>query len=485
MIASLILLPIFAGFLLYAFPRSSEGSAKAAAVGASLYVFVFTAMSSGAPDVRWHWLSRPFTANFHFGLGSGPSFWIALLLGLTTFCALVSTRVPRQRDFCAQMLFLLGSMMGLFLARDLLVFAFFFDLMLVPVFLILVSYAPGKSGTSAWKYLIFNLAGGLALLLATAAYGMIEGTTDLIGLAIGPAAPAIGPLWGPWIFAGFALAFLIKTPVWPFHTWMPATYADLPPPAVAVVSAVQSKAGLYGFLVVTSALMPTYMHAAANAMIVLGLIGVIYGAVCALVQDDSKLVVGYSSLSHLGLIVVAIFSFNPIALGGALVYIVAHGLFSAGLFIALGAIEAREETRLLHRLTGLGVRNPQLAGAIAIMALAALGLPGLAGFAGEIVILTGLYQAGFGWPALIALVSVVLAAAYLLRLYQKIMHGPPHADLPERGDMTPLEFLALAPLVLALVFLGFNPAPLIHAQSSVIVMRALVPAQGDVSLLAR
>ena len=463
MILELVLVPILSGLALYALPRSNEVVAKWVAVAIAVTVFGMTAISADAPDISIPWLSRPFTAAFHFGLGHGPSYWIASLLGLTTVCSLAASNVPRLRDFCAQMLISYGAMLGVFLARDLLMFALFWDLMLIPVFLILLAWGSSPNSSSAWRYLIYNLTGGLALLLATAAFGVVAGTTDVIGRPFGPDLSEIGSVWGPWVFAGFALAFAIKTPVWPFHTWMPATYTDLPAPAVAVVSAVQSKAGLYGLLVIGLGLFPTYVHAALPAIVALGFVGLFYGAFVALVSDDAKLVVGYSSLSHLGLIAIAIVAGNQLALGGALVYIVAHGLFSAGLFLVLGAIEGREETRSLSRLSGLGTENPRLAGAVAIMALAALGLPGLAGFAGEILILTGLYQTGATWVAILALIPVVLAAAYMLRIFQGIMHGPQHADLPVRADLSALEFAALAPLVVAIVMLGIDPGPLVAA----------------------
>ena len=460
MIWTLSLAPILLGLLLYAWPRSADAAAKWFGVAVAAGAFGLTLVCANAPDETLRWLQRPFTANFHAGL-SGLSFWLVLLLTLATACALATTRISRQRDFVSQMLVLMGAMTGLFIARDLLVFALFWDLMLIPVFLMLVAWTPSKSSASAWRYLIYNLTGGLALLLATAAYGMLEGSTDVIGATLGHGATAIGPAWGEWIFAGFAFAFLIKTPVWPFHTWMPATYADLPPAAAAVVSAVQSKGGLYGFIVITAPLLPEQMRAALPLMFVLGLVGLVYGALVALVQDDAKRVVAYSSLSHLGLILIAIFSGNPLALGGAAVYIIAHELFSAGLFIVLGQVEQREETRSIARLGGLGARNPRLAGSLTIVALAALGLPGLCGFAGEILILTGVYRAGASWVAAIALVPVVLAAGYMLRLFQGIMQGPEVVDLPERADATPLELLAVAPLVVAIVLLGIDPGPVL------------------------
>ena len=269
---------------------------------------------------------------------------------------------------------------------------------------------------------------------------------------------AIGERWGLWIFAGFAFAYLVKTPVFPFHTWMPDTYAELPPPLVAAVSAVQSKAGLYGFLVIGVPFLAPEMTQARTLMFVLGLIALIYGALCSLVERDAKRIVAYSSLSHLGLILLAVFSGSALAYRGAVVYMVAHGLFSAALFLALGWIEQREETRDLARLGGLGGRNPRLAGALLLGALAALGLPGLAGFAGEILILTGLYAAGFTAAAVIALLPIILASAYMLRIFQGIMNGPDVPDLPERRDLTWAEGIAIAPLVIAFLWLGVNPS---------------------------
>jgi NADH-quinone oxidoreductase subunit M len=461
MIAALVIVPILAGAGLYLVPRSSENVAKWIAVAIAFGAFALAISQYGAPDESLRWLSRPFVANFHVGLGTGPSFWIVLLLTLSTGCALMVTRVPRARDFIAQMLVLLGAMTGVFIARDLVLFALFWDFMLIPVFLTLVAWSPTKSNATAWKYLVYNLVGGLALLLATAAYGIVQGTTDVIGVDPAKLA-AISDAWALWICLGFGFAFFIKTPVWPLHTWMPDTYADLPAPMVAIVSAVQSKAGLYGLIVIGLALFPRAMHAIAPVAFGLGLIALVYGALAALVQDDIKRVVAYSSLSHLGLIILAIFSFSPIAIGGAIVYIVAHGLFNAGLFITIGEIELREDTRLLSRLGGLGGRNPKLAGGLTIVALAALGLPGLCGFAGEILILTGLYRAGYVWQTVVALVPVVIAAAYMLRVFQGVMHGPEHDDLPERGDLSLLEGIALAPLVIAIVLLGIDPGPVTH-----------------------
>jgi len=469
MIVALVLGPIIAGLALSAFPKDSRAAAKWFAVAAAVASLLLVWMARAAPDETAHWLSRPFSAAFHFGTG-GVSFWLALLLALCTVCALLASNVSRMRDFVALLLILEGSMMGLFLARDLLVFAVFWDLMLIPVFLLLLGWA--RHPATAWRYIIYNFAGGLTLLLATAAFGVAFGSTDVIGkVGLAP----LGNVWQPWIFAGFAFSFLVKTPVWPLHTWMPPTYAESPGPLAAVIGGVQSKAGLYGFIVIGLPFLPQSMRTAALLMFALGLVALVYGALIALMQTDAKRVVAYSSLSHLGLILLAIFSFNPVALRGAVVYIIAHGLFSAALFLVIDFIEQREETRSLARMGGLGERNPRLAGAFMIAALAALGLPGLAGFAGELIILTGLYQAGDVWPALIALIPIVLAAAYMLRLFQGMMNGPAVPDLPERTDLRLIEGIALAPLVLALVLVGVNPHPLVTFDDSGFRLGSTVP----------
>lgn len=453
----LVLLPIVAGLLLFALPRTDRTISRIVGCAVAAITFFLPLGASSDGTLAYHWLSRPFTASIHFAWG-GISFWLVLLLAVCTFCAVLATNMAQTRTMVALLLLLEGTMMGVFEARDILTFALFWDLMLIPPFFALIGW--GEHRETAWRYLLYNFAGGLLLLLATAAYGVISGSTDVIGTG----AHQLAGGWAPWIFAGFAVAFAVKTPLFPLHTWMPATYSDTPPAMVSVVSSVQSKAGLYGFLVITLPLLGGAMVQWRWVFIIASLVSLLYGAFIALVQTDAKRIVAYSSLSHLGLIVLAIFSGNAIALEGALVYIIAHGLFSAALFLILGYVEQREETRSLVRLGGLGKINPKLAGAFTIAALGALGLPGLAGFVGELVILTGVFRSGYFWPALIALVPIIIASAYMLRLLQDIINGPEVKDLPERRDLTWIEGLAVAPLLAALVILGIYP----HAITSTI-----------------
>lgn len=453
----LIVLPIVAGCALFFVPRTDRTISRITGclVAAVTFILPFAAGTDG--NFSAHWLARPFTASLHWSW-SGLSFWIVLTLALCTFCAVLATNIPQTRTMVALLLLLEGTMMGVFMARDLLTFALFWDLMLLPPFFALVGF--GEHRETAWRYLVYNFSGGLLLLLATAAFGVLYGSTDAIGTA-----HQLTGAWAPWIFAGFAIAFAVKTPLFPLHTWMPATYSDSPPAMVSLVSSLQSKAGLYGFLVIGLPFFADAMGAWRWAFIVASLVSLLYGAFIALAQTDVKRIVAYSSLSHLGLIVLAIFSQNAIAIQGAYIYIVAHALFSAALFIVLGYVEQREETRSLVRLGGLGAANPKLAGAFTIAALAALGLPGLAGFVGEIVILTGVFKSGYFWPALIALIPIVLASAYMLRLLQDVINGPVREDIPERADLTWVEGLAVAPLLAALVVLGVYPHAVLSAVS--------------------
>lgn len=448
----LVLLPLVAGIVLALLPREEVRLSKTIGVAVAAFLAVFAVAVRGE---SWSalWFSHPFVARLDFG-ETYLSHWLLVLLALCTFAAIVGTNVPRTGGMVAALLLLEASMDGLFLARDLLVFALFWDLMLLPVFFVLLGWS--RNPAVAWRYFIYNFAGGLLLLLAVAGFGALYGTTDVIG-----SHRAFAGAYLPWIVAGFSIAFLVKTPVWPLHTWMPLTYEETPAPMVAVVSAVQSKAGLYGFIATSFMLARSTFAAEAPALVVLAVISLLYGAVIALVQLDMKRVVAYSSLSHLGLILLAIASGNPLALKGALVYIVAHGLFSASLFLILGYVEEREETRSLANLGGLGWTNPRLTGAFVIAALAALGLPGLAGFVGELVILIGAYQAGLVVPAALGLVAIVLASAYMLRMLQGATQGKELSDLPVRRDLTWVEAAALVPLLAALVYFGVSPHALL------------------------
>jgi NADH-quinone oxidoreductase subunit M len=289
------------------------------------------------------------------------------------------------------------------------------------------------------------------LLLGLVGVVTHTGTFEVLGNTY-----SFGPVEG-WLFAAFALAFLIKTPSFPFHAWMPPTYTNSPAPLVAMVAGVQSKAGLYGFLVFALPLFPNAAHVWAPVLLVLAVVSIVYGAFTALGQRDMKTLVAYSSLSHLGFVVLALFAFDVTSVGASLVMIVSHGLISAAVFLVVGFVEERSGTRDLDAFGGLAARAPRLQAVMLIAAMALLGLPGLSGFAGEFLILIGSWQTQAVITA-IALIAIVLASAYTLRIFQSAMHGPERLpDDRSYADLRPRELWLVAPLLAAIVFLGVWP----------------------------
>ncbi|HYK53381.1 MAG TPA: NADH-quinone oxidoreductase subunit M [Candidatus Eremiobacteraceae bacterium] len=422
-------------------------------------------LGSTATTSSFHpWIAGPWTAAYHVRVDA-TSIWFVLL---TTFVAVPAIwaawsygDAARQRGFMFLLLTFESTLLGLFTAADLLLFYIYWDLMLIPVFVLLAGYAGDPTARrAAWAYLIYNGAGGLVLLLgvvglvvSTHTFEFVGSTPQLLG-----STPALSPGLQWWLFGAFAIAFLVKTPAFPFHAWMPPTYTQSPPPLAAMISGIQSKAGLYGFIVFALPLFPQAAHAWAPFMLVIAVISILYGAFAALAQSDMKTLVAYTSLSHLGLVLLALFAFDVTSQQASIVMIVSHGLISAALFIMLGFIEERVRTRDLFAFGGLAAKAPRLQALMLIAAMAALGLPGLSGFAGEFLILVGSWQTQPVITA-ISLPAIVLASAYVLRLYQAAIHGEYRvpAGTPAAIELRPREMLIVAPLLAAIIFLGVWP----------------------------
>ena len=412
------------------------------------------------------WITGPWTAAYHVRVDATSIFFVLL----TTFVAVPAiwaawtyADAARARGFMFLLLAFESTLLGLFTAADLLVFYVYWDLMLIPVFLLLAGYAGSDDARrAAWAYLIYNGAGGLVLLLGVVGLVAVTHTFEVLGTTF-----ALSPALQWWLFGAFAVAFLVKTPAFPFHAWMPPTYTQSPPPLVAMISGVQSKAGLYGFIVFALPLFPDAARAWAPLMLVIALVSILYGAFAALGQSDMKTLVAYTSLSHLGLVLLALFAFDVTSLPASILMIVSHGLISAALFIMLGFIEERVGTRDLFAFGGLAAKAPRLQALMLVAAMATLGLPGLSGFAGEFLILVGSWQTQPVITAL-SLPAIVLASAYVLRLYQAAMHGEYRVPDPQRAgvsgahamELRPREMLVIAPLLAAIVFLGVWPGAL-------------------------
>jgi NADH-quinone oxidoreductase subunit M len=464
MIDYVVFLPLVTAIALLIIPRGAAGALKSVALLGAVATFVlslgFLALGRGEVlDQSLPWISGAWTAAYHVRVDGMSEFFVLLttLVSAAAIWAAFSYADQRRlRGFLCMLLIFETTLLGLFTAGDLLLFYVYWDLMLIPVFLLLVGYADSeKARRAAWTYLLYNGAGGLVLLLGLVGVVTHTGTFEVLGQSY-----AFGPLES-WLFAAFALAFLVKTPAFPFHAWMPPTYTNSPPPLVAMVAGVQSKAGLYGFLVFALPLFPNAAHVWAPLLLVLAVVSIVYGAFTALGQRDMKTLVAYSSLSHLGLVLLAFFAFDLTSVAASLVMIVSHGLISAALFLLLGFVEERSGTRDLDAFGGLAARAPRLQAIMLIAAMALLGLPGLSGFSGEFLILIGSWQTQPVITA-VSLIAIVVASAYALRLFQAVMHGPQR--LPgERsyGDLRPRELFVVAPLLAAVIFFGVWPGWLI------------------------
>lgn len=461
LIDTVIFLPLVTAFVLALIPRSSTVVLKAVALGGAVATFALSLAflplgTNTVAEQSVAWISGTWLASYHVRIDALSLFFVLLttLIGAACIWAAFSyAQVPRLRGYLFLILSFETTLLGLFTAADLLLFYIYWDLMLIPVFLLLTGYSEApQARRAAWSYLIYNGAGGLVLLLGVVALVSQTHSFEVLGTA-----PTLSLKMEWWIFAAFALAFLIKTPAFPFHSWMPPTYTYAPPPVVAMVSGVQSKAGLFGLLVFALPLFPNASHAWAPALLIIAVASTLYGALTALGQRDAKTLVAFSSLSHLGLVWLALFAFDITSISAGILMMVSHGLIAAALFLLLGFIEERVGTRDLSRFGGLSLRAPRLAALMLIASMAALGLPGLSGFAGEFLIFIGSWQTQ---PLLtaISLISVVLACVYVLKLFQSSMHGPERLPREQAWlELKPREIWLVAPLLAAIIFLGVWP----------------------------
>lgn len=404
--------------------------------------------------------------NYTLGI-DGVSLVLVLMSALVGLVALFtcneSVRLPQ---FYALLLLTVGAAMGIFLSLDLVLFYLFWEVVLIPVYLLMAGWGGPGRRAAAMKFLIMSLVGSLFMLVGITGLGAstVAATGGFVFdlPALVAAHASIAGLAGYLAFFAFALAFAIKSPLFPFHAWQPDAYVQAPTPVTILLSGVLSKAGAYAFLRFLIPLFPALSRQFADLFIVLGVAGVLYGAFIALGQRDMKRLMAYSSLSHMGLLVAGIFALDPIATQGAVLQMVSHGVVIAAVFAFIGMLEVRVGSRDLTAFGGLMSRAPILAGFGLMVALAALGLPGLSSFAGEFLLLVGLFQRSVLFASL-AVVAVVLSAAYMLRLYQATIHGR-LTGLAEtvpgdsgRLDLRARDYVVLVPLLAVVVYLGIAP----------------------------
>jgi NADH-quinone oxidoreductase subunit M len=408
--------------------------------------------------------------SYHLGI-DGLSLFLLGLNALLFLIAIIVTdpATPRLKQFVLLLLILEAATAGILLALDLILFYVFWEAMLVPLYFLIGVWGEGRRVYAAFKFLIYTVIGSFAMLVAILAVAALnfaqtsQLSFDWTVLVQHPAAGiwhlplGLGTIGIPQLlFLGFALAFAIKMPIFPLHTWLPLAYTSSPIPVVIVFSGLVSKLGAYGFLRFNLSLFPDAAHSLGGPLAVLATIGIVYGAFMALVQTDLKRLVAYASMSHLGFIGLGIFAGNLLGIEGALVQMVNHGVIIAALFLVVGMIERRAGTRDRGELRGLAGTAPVFAALFLVISLAALGLPGLNGFVGEFLIMLGAWAA-FIPLAVAAGIGVILAAWYVLRFYQgSFQEAPPQ---PGRfSDMRWADAGVLAPLLALIVGIGISPA---------------------------
>src|SRR3954470_7438418 len=407
--------------------------------------------------------------SYRVGIDGISLVMVLLTTALMPLSVLASWRyiTQRERGFYALMLMLLTGMVGVFLALDLFVFYIFFEVMLIPMYFIIGIWGGANRLYAAIKFFIYTMAGSLLMLVAIIVLvwkvGATTGTMSFAYDHLLRNAGTLGPA-APWLFAAFALAFAIKVPIFPLHTWLPDAHVEAPTAGSVLLAAIMLKIGTYGFLRFAVPFFPqvALSPAVSRLVVVLAVIGIIYGALVAMVQPDIKKLVAYSSVSHLGFVMLGIWGVTVISVQGALMVMISHGISTGALFLLIGMIYERRHTRLIDAYGGIAKVVPIFSLILTVVALSSIGLPGLNGFVGEFLVLLGSFSA-YPWATGIATTGVIFAAAYLLWALQRMIFN--RLDKPENEgltDPTTREVVILLPLVAGIVWLGLFPGPVLR-----------------------
>jgi NADH-quinone oxidoreductase subunit M len=375
-------------------------------------------------------------------------------------------RQPRLRSvktYFVMMMVLETMMIGVFAATDVFLFYVFFEAMLVPMYFMIGSFGVGQRQYAAVKFLLYSLLGGLLMLVAIIAlyvysiHGGHAGTFLFLPLTH----LALSSTVQKWLFLGFFIAFAIKAPLWPFHTWLPDAATSAQPGAAVLLVGVLDKVGTFGMIRYCLDLFPTAAHYFTGLIITLAVIGVLYGAVVAIGQADMKRLIAYTSVSHMGLITLGIFAMTTQGQSGATLYMVNHGFATGALFLLAGFLVSRRGSNLINDYGGVQKVAPVLAGLFLIAGLAGLSLPGLSTFVSEFLVLVGTFTR-YEAAAILATLGIILAAIYILWMYQRTMTGPVRDEVANMPDLKPRELWAVGPLIALIIVLGIYPRPVLN-----------------------
>jgi NADH-quinone oxidoreductase subunit M len=482
MILTLVTFLPLAGALLHLFlPREEEGLHRGLAFTTALVTFVVSLfMLSGFDPNGWNFVvDKEWIASLgvHYKLGvDGIALWLVLLTTFLMPIVLLSswTAISRKvREFCIAMLVLETGMVGTFLALDLFFFYVFWEVMLIPMYLIIGIWGGDRRLYASIKFVLYTMVGSLLMVVAIL-YLYVQNhaatqvwTFDYQQLS----ALVLSPRQQLFCFLAFALAFAIKVPLFPLHTWLPDAHVEAPTAGSVLLASVMLKAGTYGFIRYAMPLFPLGVQVCAPLLSALAVVGIIYGSLVAWAQKDVKKMIAYSSVAHLGFVVLGLMMWNDQAVDGAVYVMLAHGISTGGLFLCIGVLYSRRHTRRIDEFGGLAAVMPRFNAIFLIITLASIGLPALSGFIGEFLVLLGTFFAyhrwGEGMPylaphpkvlAVLAATGVILSAVYMLYLFQKVMFGPlTNSRNRDLKDLSTRELLVFAPVVLMAFWLGVYP----------------------------
>ncbi len=467
-LTSLVVMPLVAAVVVYFGSRDETHGATAArwlALIATLVIFLlsctllidFDAAKEGFQFVEKAPWFVGYNINYHVGI-DGISLWLVLL---TTFlmpiCVLCSWQSIEKRvgEFMALFLILESLVIGTFVSLDLLLFYLFFEAVLIPMYLIIGIWGGQNRIYAAYKFFLYTLAGSVLFLLALLYLYFTFNTTDIPTLIA--QAPSLGLHVQKWLWLALFASFAVKVPMWPFHTWLPDAHVQAPTAGSVILAGILLKLGAYGFIRFSLPMLPEASHYFADFVFALSIIAVIYTSLVALVQEDMKKLIAYSSVAHMGFVTLGIFSFTQQGLDGAMFQMISHGVVSGALFLCVGVVYDRMHTREIAQYGGAANVMPYFAAFFMVFTMASAGLPGTAGFVGEILVIVGTYTAA-PWAAALAATGLVLGASYMLWLYRRVMFGEitnPH--VAEMSDANSREWLYFIPLILSVIWLGVHP----------------------------
>src|SRR5438105_11882328 len=428
-------------------------------------------------EVNKQWISSP---NIHYHMGvDGISVWLVVLTTfLTPLCVLISWKSIHERvkEFFILLLVLETALIGVFTALDLFLFYFFWEATLIPMALLIGMYGHGRRVYSSVKFFLYTMIASVFMLAAILWLYAKVGSFDFVTIQNAIRAGQVESFGAaaPWLFLRFFIAFAVKVPLFPFHTWLPDAHVEAPTAGSVLLAGVLLKMGTYGLLRFNLSLFPEQSQRNAWWIAILALIGIIYGALVAMVQPNMKKLIAYSSISHLGFVVLGIFSFNPAALDGATFVMLAHGVSTGALFMLAGIIYERRHTYEISEFGGLATSMPVYAALFLFIVLSSLGLPVLNGFIGEFLVLSGAFRASALYGILGA-TGVIWSACYLLWMYQRVFFGKvTHAVNQELPDLELRERIALWPTAAAALVMGVAPLVWLNAIDPA-VQSALAP----------